>query len=476
MIGLDFSNIPYQVFEMQSAAANKNKNYCYLSGPGGSGKTFAASKFVELFGVSSASYIFLGPTGKSVSVAAEKNLVGQTIHSFFKIQNNGDRNSIYQYIKFKFGSYDSYIYHMKLYFKDIKYIFIDEVSMLNNEIFSFLIETIRRCAVDYTVFFIGDFHQLPPVIKNSESKLKPCLDQLYELYFNNKMNVIEFITRYRSDHALYNEFLHLLRIGDKATRQDLVPIIEQIFNVYDTDLDDAIVKKLTFLEYTNESVKSINNSMLEENPNPMIYSEFKIIMCEFPKNNEPTKDLIIDDFQLDKELYFKVDSKIIFRVNDYNGMYKNGDEAIITGYDPINGVVTCTKLRTGTQINVTKHIYSSSTLQKKDGFIIEVEQWPFSLGVARTFHKAQGDGFDYMHINFDFMTNPALSDEYKWQLFYVAISRVINPNNVYISKISLGLLKSKSFCFRQKQGKYGVDYKKLTFDCSCEKKHRQEYF
>ena len=76
------------------------------------------------------------------------------------------------------------------------------------------------------------------------------------------------------------------------------------------------------------------------------------------------------------------------------------------------------------------------------GLDIKVTQWPFALSYARSIHKAQGDGFTNLHLDFsEFLDNKNLTRMDKWRLLYVCISRVQDPSKVWIGRASLDKLR-----------------------------------
>ena len=83
-------------------------------------------------------------------------------------------------------------------------------------------------------------------------------------------------------------------------------------------------------------------------------------------------------------------------------------------------------------------------------------QLPFSLGNAMTYHKAQGSGLLYLHLDFEFLNYGSISNEAKWQTLYVGLSRVIDPSKVYIHEKSIKILERQYRLFQQ------INYNKLN--------------
>ncbi len=451
--------IPHQVYEIQSVCRNPHIHYGFLKGAGGTGKTYAIAAFITNAKVHHHQYLFVGPTGKSVSVAEEKGLVGSTIHRFFMIQTNDTNEKINDFIGKKFGSTKKYYAEMRKKFLEIKYVFIDEISMVNDQLLFHILKTIEHAGRQGTqIFLAGDYHQLPSVVTDDSGATtsRPIIETLIA---ERDMKVIEFNTRYRSDNEDYNEFLFDIRAGKIHDSQSIANYLRHHFNVHKNGVAEDITPNLTFLEFMNEKVREINEDLLDELPGVPVTSEHKIIKDEYTTNDTWIRNKIIDDFQMDKTLVFKVGAKVLFRVNNMDGQFKNGDEGIIESIKVDSIMVR--KLSQGNPLlEIKKHTYKTGILEEEDGFFIEVEQYPFSLGNARTIHKSQGDGFENLHLDFSFFSFPKLYGEYKWQLFYVCLSRVIDPSKVWISEASLKLVEQQWDLFK-KVNHYGLS---LNFD------------
>ncbi len=439
--------IPKQVQQIDDFT--KKYNYIFLRGSGGTGKTYNVGKFIESKQIHHNNYVFLGPTGKAVAVAEDKGLKGIILHRFFGIQTNDNLNDINEYLETKHGSIKKYRTKIRKQLIDIKYVFIDEISMINNEVLEHMLVTLQECGMKgLTVVMSGDYHQLPPIIDKTLIEYKyvdSSIEVIYDLITADAMAVVDFITRYRSEDENYNEFLHDTRIGLIQDAGSVANYLSHYFNVY-TDrkgIPSDIEKKLTFLEFVNAKVKYINDTMLEELPGVEHKSEFKIEKMEFPDGKSFIADDIINGFQMDQELVFKIGSKIVFRTNNHEEGYKNGDEGLITAY---NGTTVSIDRFMGADIikmNINKHEYTATAKQQAAGYDVVVKQFPFSLIHSRTIHKAQGDEYQFLHLDFSFLENGMISNVMKWQLLYTAISRVSYPKGVWIHKRSIELLKKQ---------------------------------
>ena len=70
----------------------------------------------------------------------------------------------------------------------------------------------------------------------------------------------------------------------------------------------------------------------------------------------------------------------------------------------------------------------------------------------------------FLHLDLNFFKMNNLYNETKWQVFYVGISRIIDPKNVWINESSIKILESQKMVFDS------VNYNLLglVFDtCNC---------
>lgn len=462
--------IPHQVYTFQGIFKNPHYRYIFLDGAGGTGKTFTIAAWLQHIGYSHYQYVFLGPTGKSISVAEEKGMYGSTLHRFFMLETNDTTAKINAHITIKFKTIEQYYTELKKKLIDIKIMFIDEISMVNNEMLDFILKTMETIAPHIKIAFSGDFHQLPAVIdtrKLENVNLDSCLEIISGLIRTREMGKVSFITRFRSDNEDYNEWLHDLRGGQYSNSNEVADALEKWFNVYeDNTLDVEIRKQLTFLEYTGDNVDALNKSLLNELPGKIHTSKAIIVEDRYPQGKKSERDDLIRDFQMDDTVQFKQGSKILFRVNNQGGMFKNGDEGIVQEIKQSTVIITKTN---GNTIEVSKHTYQPSSVEQTKGFDIQIKQWPFSLGNARTYHKSQGDGFTNLHLCLDFLGANYLFDEYKWQILYVGLSRVVDPTKVWIPRSSINMLRNQTKLFKR------INWTKLSLDFESNQMYYQEY-
>lgn len=158
--------------KMLEYVKEEGKTYFTLKGYAGTGKTFTVTKFIEsILNVSPKSKIALtAPTNKAVKVLSKHFGLGDdkvhfaTIHSLLGLKpiitDVGEE-------KFEIDKTNQ----KKIHQMDL--LVVDEVSMLNNELFHQLLEE------DVKIIFMGDPAQIPPV---HETESLPLNEEEYEKY------------------------------------------------------------------------------------------------------------------------------------------------------------------------------------------------------------------------------------------------------------------------------------------------------
>lgn len=451
--------IPYQVFQIKALIENPAINYIFLRGAGGTAKTHTISKFLEFYEYKHHEYVFLGPTGKSISVAEEKGMFGSTIHRWFGLLKSTNKKDIDQHIYTKFGSWDKYILYMKRKVSDIKLLVIDEISMVNNNILEHILVVLQTIKPELTIILAGDYAQLPPVIIDKYNKFKDLsssIDIVRDLITYRYMGIVDFITRYRSSNENFNEWLHNFRQGKFQNSFDIANYLRTNFNVYSGELPDELQQKITFLAYAKDAVRDINDLLLQKLPGRSFTSTARFETDIYPRHAAAERNSIIDTFQMDPSFKFKIGSKVLFRVNDPQGFFKNGDEGIVV--DVKDKCVMVNKITASGEflIEVKRHNYKTTPSEIDEGFDISLFQLPFSLGNAMTYHKAQGSGLLFLHLDLEFLNYNNISNEAKWQTLYVGLSRVIDPSKVYIHEKSIKILERQYRLFQQ------INYNKLN--------------
>lgn len=483
-MSFNIKDIPAQSLQLQEFLNDPTKKYCFLNGPGGTGKTYSVSELLKLdaFCGYPTVYKFATPTGKAASVAKGYNMEAETFHAMFELLNYNSSKDMEAHILNTHGSHQQYynkVIKRKFYDENVTVVFFDEISMFNNEMLRFIVSTFDiNTNKLIKLVFSGDYHQFDAVITDHLKKDNPDIDGSLEymtMLYNDDpsvFDVIEYNTRYRSPIEFddFNEDLHNLRSGSqtKSKKAALVKLFDHC-NVYDGELSEDIKQNLMFIEHSKTRVKDVNNEfiyrLLGRNLEDSDYSRVHIVVGNktYKKIDDvPSVDArrSIDSMQFEEEVALIKGSKILFLVNSES--YKNGDEGFI---EEIKRDSVLIRKKVNDQfvlMEVEKHEYKSDPNLKLN---ITVIQWPFDLAYARTSHKSQGDGFSNLHLNFMECFNNHnyhINDIYaralaNWKFIYVCISRIIDPSTVWISKGSINAIINEPDFFKH------IDFDRLNF-------------
>jgi ATP-dependent exoDNAse (exonuclease V) alpha subunit len=128
--------------------------YFFMTGSARTGKTFMTRKIVDMLNNKKIDYLLMVPTG-----VAAQNISGKTIHSTLRLKQTDGH---YQTLLLDDES-------SKIALSRIKVIIIDEISMVSDELFTFLSNIFGSLHKNHKVFggisilVIRDLAQLPPI-------------------------------------------------------------------------------------------------------------------------------------------------------------------------------------------------------------------------------------------------------------------------------------------------------------------------
>jgi len=144
----------YRIYSTLCNACTKENILFFLTGSAGTGKKFMLLQIITFLQSKNKKYLLLAFTG-----VAAQNVGGRTIHSAMKIRFHG-------------GNYETLVYtndNDESDLKEIDTILIDEISMVDGALFTFLSNTFTRIHKNNLIFggiptlVIGDLAQLPPI-------------------------------------------------------------------------------------------------------------------------------------------------------------------------------------------------------------------------------------------------------------------------------------------------------------------------
>lgn len=344
------------------------------------------------------SHIILAPTG-----IAAINAGGVTIHAmfglplraFFPTHDRVDERlgnniaDLFKHFRFRKNK-------LKL-LREVELIIIDEVSMLRADVLDmmdFALRHIRRNGKPFggvQMLFIGDLHQLPPVVRDEN-----ILREYYKTPFffsakaleNLELITIELTKVYRQKDEDFLKILNEIREGHLSDEG-----YQQLNERY---LPDFEPQKETYVYLTshNKMADSINQKKLQELKGKSYTYKAKIT-GEFKENQYPN----------DEELELKVGTQIMFIRNDASGErhYYNGKLAEVMALSPteitvlIEGDDKTYTLKKETWENKRYTLGEDKSVEEE--VLGSFEQYPIRLAWAVTIHKSQGLTFDRVIID-----------------------------------------------------------------------------
>lgn len=376
----------------------------YLTGDAGTGKSYIVNEYIEQQEAKGKNVMKLAPTG----VAAAK-INGVTIHRQFKVPVGPVVRDIEERCSFD----DTLV--------ETDIIVIDEISMCRIDLFDLVVSQVLtannnrrgRLLPLIQLIIVGDFFQLPPIMKPSE---KGVLDKHYGFdtgvgfAFNSRLwklmefkNVILTEIIRQQDKTFLSE-LNKVRTGNKTSLQYFMD------NASKNEFPDAI----TICGRTEE-VLEINNEKLSKIP-----SQAYDFIAEL--DGEVNYNETIAEYNLT----LKLGARVMTLVNKHEDGYMNGS------FGTVNGMYSdciCVLLDDGTQVYVKKYTWEiyryelDSDTKLIKSVVGSFTQFPLKLAYAITIHKSQGQTYDYVNLY-----------PYSWDCgqLYTALSRVKDIKHMYL--------------------------------------------
>lgn len=394
---------------------NSNKS-AFITGKAGTGKSTLLKYFRSK---TEKEVVVLAFTG-----LAAVNVGGETIHSFFRLPIGFiDKKSI------------APNKDLSMILRTVNTIVLDEVSMIRADVMDAIDMSLRKNRENNLPFggvqmiFIGDLHQLPPVV---ERELKDLYSRYYKTPFffsadvfqQQKIFKIDLQKIHRQTEPLFVDILNNLRekkhvwASAQMLNRNVVPR-DYLYSLQDNNV--------VVLCTTNDKTKKINDYYMGKIEKPA--HEYKALVSGvYDPASYPT----------DETLYFKEGSKVMFIKNDTQmRKYVNGDIGIVRHLGMSSILVECK----GAVISVErarwdKYKYETSyvNVRNEDGteekkriitktLVGSFEHFPLKLAWAISIHKSQGQTYDNVLIDFGkgcFTSGQA----------YVALSRCRSYNGV----------------------------------------------
>ena len=396
------SNIKLNIQQLYALQEMKKGWNCFLTGPGGVGKSFIIEIFVKWAKQKYKS------NPKSVAVTSTTGISallinGNTIHSFAGIGFGEERVEILlRKIKKSYAA--------KMRWKFIKVLIIDEISMLNPLLFKKL-EKIARILKGndlpfggIQIILSGDFAQLPAV-----KSLKFCFEtKKWNKCIDKTLYLTEIV---RQKDKKFQKCLNEIRLGNVSS--ETIDILKSRVGI---ELKNDYNIEPTRLFSLKCHVKIINNDRLQQLIDKgsvrKTYKSKTIVVKNSKKFNETYLRKMMDkNCQCIDDLTISVGSQVMIIANNITEKIVNGSRGIVTEFI---GESPKVRLLDGREIVVLPHVWEYN---KDDEVIVTKQQLPLCLAWAMSIHKSQGSSIDYAEIDLG-------KSIFEVGQAYVALSRV----------------------------------------------------
>lgn len=387
----------------------------FLTGEPGSGKTHTANRYIAYLREQGIEPAVCASTG-----IAATHIGGYTIHSWCGI---GVKSTLTEYDLDAISQKEKVVKRVRR----AKVLIIDEISMLSAQTLDSVDVVLRMLRNSDEAFggiqviFIGDFFQLPPIVKVQQKT--DMLEINYDLPAGRQANLAPFAfysqawkrakplvcyleEQHRQDDQVFLQILSALRRGHVPSD------LKQKLSLRITTPPKANTHTKLFPH--NANVDRLNDAELEKLPTLPRRYDMK------GKGAPPLVEALKRSCLSPEALMLKVGAKVMFTKNDPEGEYYNGTLGTVIEFSKLNGH-PIVKLNSGGVMEVDTDEWAVQDGNKK---LASIEQLPLRLAWAITVHKSQGMSLDAAIID--------LSNAFEYGQGYVALSRVRTLDGLYL--------------------------------------------
>ena len=414
-----------------------------ITGGAGVGKTYHTNLIIDKLKAKNLKFAVCAMTG----LASQHLNFGITLHRFLQSGGATSASEIDSLLDNKFFIENlSTICHVSA-------IIIDEVSMMRPDYLELMDLILKEARMirniqtkklfdpnelkpfgGYQIIMVGDFCQLPPVVKKTEKVPCKWIFQ-HKLFSEAQFRVYNLTETKRTSDPLFADTLNKIRVGYFDAESASL-----LSKRKDASLDSegiVLMSKVSGVDFYNS--QRLKGQTGEEVKLQGIIS----IREELKENEKLVKKLyhtILKESGLDKEITLKIGCKVMILSNNNVMNFSNGSQGTLLGtrfIDELNntfksksgleydldfkffGECLHVLLDTGEDVLVPRkpfYIYSNH-FDEKGRRIIDLTyyQYPITLGYAVSIHKSQGMSLDNMILD--------CANIFAEGQFYVGISR-----------------------------------------------------
>jgi ATP-dependent DNA helicase PIF1 len=400
--------------EMQSG-----KNI-FLTGPGGSGKSFLLSYFINWYRNE------IERDSKKIYITSTTGLSALLI----------DGMTINRYSGIGIGDKDVNDYYNKIYkMKNLKQrwintgvLIIDEISMMDPAIFDKLETLARKIRKNekpfggIQVILSGDFLQLPPV--KSEQF---CFESFSWDSVIQKTYYFDQILRQEDPHL--QNILNKIRVG--VVDEEVMQVLNTRLNA---DLQNRMGIEPTILFSRKNMVEQYNKEQLERlihlgNENYTFDSKYVYSRTITDAKKDYYRDLVNQQYQIEDKIVLTKNSQVMLNVNMPESNLANGSRGVIIGF-------TVSKYPVVSFLNgVVLEIPPKEYVIEEDKDTVKKIQIPLIHAWAITIHKAQGMSLELVKTDIG-------QSIFEYGQAYVVLSRIRNINGLSLINIDYSKIKA----------------------------------
>lgn len=379
----------------------------FLTGEAGTGKSTIVKEFKRR---TSKNCVFLAPTG-----IAAVNIGGSTIHSFLRLAPGLMTEDLIESIGNK---------KQRELIRSVEVVIIDEISMVRSDLFWAVDYRMRQIAQGKNkkkpfggkqMILVGDFYQLPPVVKSEEEER--FIQNTYggefafqtETWVKGRFKCFCLKTVHRQGNdSLYLSILNHIRHNDIDSRDIQDPDTAEMLNVKEilnkhADISRPLSVTPVCLCTTNREANIIN-ALANEKSDGDGRTFSAVVKGIFSEKDYPTPA------KLELKTGTRVMTLINHRTPSGNLEFVNGDVGEVLGFIKQAGAdAVRIKLDNGRTVTINPNEWKNyeyvlttdpktgkeNVIQKEVGSYIQL---PLKLAYAMTIHKSQGMSVDSVLI------------------------------------------------------------------------------
>jgi ATP-dependent DNA helicase PIF1 len=383
----------------------------FLTGEPGSGKSYAAARYVSYLRGHGVPFGLTASTG-----IAAAQLGGMTVHAWSGI---GTRSKLSR------ADLDAIFKNRRVAerVRKTRVLIVDEVSMLAGETLSAVeavCQFLRKSGAPFgglQVVLAGDFFQLPPVVRRSEApghgeesqdgEATSPFAYASSAWRNLSPSICYLTGQHRQTDPQFSWLLSAIR-SNRCGKPELGLLAARRL------ARDSLPQSVTRLFTHNQDVDRINQAELMKLPGSVKSFEMTASGDKFLA--EGLKRGCLSPERLD----LKQGAAVMFTKNDPDGRFVNGTLGLVSGFDRETGN-PIVSTRGGTAIIAKRAEWKIAGDETVEAGI---EQIPLRLAWAITVHKSQGMSLDAAVMD--------LSNAFEYGQGYVALSRVRSLDGLHL--------------------------------------------